>query len=154
MPSRALLPMLLTSALLAQSPAPVASPPERWQAVSTTASSVTGNVTFSPDRITFQNGKSLSLAPAGTNPAFQMNRQKVSATLFRITKPDDPVLLGGNRLCGGRTPRPVTFIVVWKHAPFGGDIDPRDMAVFSGDTLPANDDTVCATFSYEAGGHR
>src|SRR5215469_7291256 len=42
-----------------------AASPEQWEAVSTTAMSITGN-RFSPDRITFQNGQSLALARAGT----------------------------------------------------------------------------------------
>jgi hypothetical protein len=62
-------------------------------------------------------------------------------------KPDDPVLLRGNRLCG----QPVTFIAVWKHQPFGGDIDPRDLVVYSGGNPVAGYGNVCATYSYEAG---
>jgi hypothetical protein len=63
MPIRFLL-SLLACALVAQSPA-VAASPEQCEAVSTTAMAITGKVRFSPDRITFQNGKFLPLAPAG-----------------------------------------------------------------------------------------
>jgi hypothetical protein len=151
MPIRFLL-SLLACALVAQSPALAASP-EQWEAVSTTAMAITGNVRFSPDRITFQNGKFLALAPAGAITVIE-GRESRPATLYRVTKPDDPVLLQGTRLCGGRTPEPVTFIAVWRHQPFGGDVDPRDLIVYSGSASPATGGGhSCATYSYEAG-HR
>jgi hypothetical protein len=106
MPIRFLL-SLLACALVAQSPALAASP-EQWEAVSTTAMAITGNVRFSPDRITFQNGKFLAFAPAGAITVTE-GRENRPATLYRVTKPDDPILLQGTRLCGGRTPEPVTF---------------------------------------------
>jgi len=126
--TRGLAPLSLLA--FAQSPALAASL-EQWEAVSRTAMAVTGTVQFSADRITFQNGKFLPLAPAGTITVSE-GRESRPATLYRVTKPDDPVLLQGNRLCGGRTPDPVIFIVVWRHRPFGGDVDPRDLIVYSG----------------------
>jgi hypothetical protein len=101
-------------ALLASSPAGAA---EHWTAYSKTAESITGNVTFSPDRITFGNGKSLPLAVAGTVAGFETLGRRGQSTRFRVTSPDDPVLLNGNRLCGGRTPVPVTFIIVTQLPP-------------------------------------
>jgi hypothetical protein len=87
--------------------APSAAPAgEHWEAVSTTAISITGDVTFAPGRITFGNGKSLPLAAAGSVPGFGAPTGAVDATLYRVTAPDDPVLLHGNRLCGGRGPHP------------------------------------------------
>ena len=78
-------------------------------------------------------------------------RQTKQARLFRVTRPDDPVLQNGTRLRGGRTPEPVTSIAIWSCTPFGGDINPRDMVVFSGGAVPANADRSCASYSYEAG---
>jgi hypothetical protein len=151
MPIRFLL-SLLACALVAQSPALAASP-EQWEAVSTTAMAITGNVRFSPDRITFQNGKFLAFAPAGAITVTE-GRENRPATLYRVTKPDDPILLQGTRLCGGRTPEPVNFIAVWRPQPFGGDVDPRDLIVYSGSASPANGGGhSCATYSYEAGHH-
>jgi hypothetical protein len=66
------------------------------------AMAITGDVTLPPDRITFANHKSFPLAPAGTVPEFAAPMERVSATLYRVTAPDDPVLLHGNRLCEGR----------------------------------------------------
>ena len=100
---------LLALVLAARSPALAASP-EQWEAVSTTASSITGNVRFSPDRITFQNGKSLPLEPAGVVPQFGEAMGTVSATLYRVTKPDDPALLQGTRLCGGKEGTPARHL--------------------------------------------
>lgn len=148
MPIRLLLLSLLLFAFAAPSPA-LAAAPEQWEAVSTTALSITGNVRFSSDRIAFQNGKSVPLAPAGTVPAFGTPTGTANATLYRVTKPDNPALLRGNRLCGG----PITFIAVWKPAPVASDIDPREMAVFSGSARPtlAGGPDFCGTYYYEAG---
>jgi hypothetical protein len=150
----ALLPPLAAAALLAQSCAWAAPAGEKWEAVSTTAMGVTGDITFSPDRITFGNGKSLPLAPSGTLPAFGAPTENVSATLYRVTAPADPVLLHGNRLCGGPAAQGVTFIVVWKPARVASDVDPRSMAAFSGDVRPtaAGGPGFCGTYNYEAGG--
>jgi len=40
--------------------------PEQWQVTATTAAAITGNIGFSPDRIAFQNGEFLTLAPVGS----------------------------------------------------------------------------------------
>ena len=55
---------------------------------------------------TFANGKSLSLAPAGTASNFAWSGKK-TATLYRMTVPADPVLVHGNRLGGAKGPYPV-----------------------------------------------
>jgi hypothetical protein len=120
-----------------------------------TAISITGDVTISPDKITFGNGKSLPLAPAGSVPGFKGDDGKqVNATLFRVTVPDDPVLLSGQRLCGGQTARPATFIVAWtRERRFSGDPDLRTMAVFSSSARPtgAGGPGFCGTYNYEPG---
>jgi hypothetical protein len=136
-------------ALLAHGRAVAAPAGEHWEAVSTTAMSITGNVTFSPGRITFGNGKSLPLAPAGTIAKFGTGVESVTATLFRVTAPTNPVLIHGNRLCGG----PVTFIAVWKPTRIMSDVDPRGMAPFSGSARPtgAGGPDFCGTYNYEAG---
>jgi hypothetical protein len=140
---------LLVATLLESSSAWAAPAGEKWMAVSTTALAITGDVTFSPDRIAFGNGKSLPLAPAGAAPGFDWSGKK-TATLYRVTAPADPVLLHGNHLCG----QPVTFIAVWKPDLVGSDIDPRSMAAFSGSARPAvaGGPGFCGTYNYEAGG--
>jgi hypothetical protein len=101
---RAILLALPWTAIMAPASVWAASVGEKWEAVSTTAMAITGDLIFSPDRITFGNGKSLPLAPSGTVPTFSAPMESVNATLYRVTTPADPVLLHGNRLCGGRAP--------------------------------------------------
>jgi len=151
MPLRLLLGLLL----LAIAASAHAAAPEQWEAVSETAMAITGNVRFLPDRITFRNGKSLPLAPAGDIQAFGTPKETVSATLYRVRKPGDPVLLNGNRLCGGKGRQRVTFIAVWKPAPVGNDIAPRGMAAFSGSArlTVAGGSDFCGTYYYQTGHH-
>ena len=126
---------------------------QHWRPASTTADAITGAVIFSENKIAFGNGRSLPLAKVGKIAAFEGNGERVDATLYRVTAPADLVLLAGNHLCGG-TGRPAgaTYVVLWRPAPIGGDVDPRSMAVFSGKSAPKSDDdpTSCGTFNYEA----
>jgi hypothetical protein len=147
-------PALALALLLGVSGAWAAAAGEHWEAVSTTAMAITGDVTFSPERITFGNGNSLPLATSGTMPEFGAATGAVNATLYKVTAPDDPALLHGNRLCGGRAPQLVTFIAIWKPALVGSDIDPRSLAAFSGSVRPtaAGGPGFCGTYNYEAGG--
>src|ERR1035438_4897412 len=104
---------------------------EKWQATSTTAISVTGDVTFAPGKIQFQNGQSLPLAIVGHVPDFKGMGEKVDATVYRVTTPADPGLKNGNHLCGSGSPTvPVTYIAVWKPEALPGDKSPRSMAAF------------------------
>ena len=59
---RSMLPALALTALLAHSSPWAASAGEQWTAYSKNAIAITGNVTFSSDRLTFGNGRSLPLA--------------------------------------------------------------------------------------------
>jgi hypothetical protein len=140
--------------MLAASSARAASVNEQWKAASTTATSITGDITISANRITFGNGTSLPLAAAGRVPDFKIDVGKpVSATLFRVTAPEDPVLLSGHRLCGGEPPHPVTFIAVWRPAHVRGSVDLRTVAAFSGGEQPtrAGGPDFCGTYIYEPG---
>lgn len=121
---------------------------ERWQAISRTATSVTGDVQFSPDRIVFKGGKSLGLTPAGTIPGFEINGQVVPGAVYRLTKPEDPKLVAGNRLCGSG--RPVSYLVVTKPKPTFGDKAPRSLSVFTGDAPPSSAAATCGDYNYEA----
>ena len=83
-----------------------------WTPISRTAQTVTGRVTFAPSEITFQNGKSLTLARGGQmlfRP--EPKKKKVMADLYRVTPPDDPVLENGSKLCKGK---PVAYVIMWK----------------------------------------
>jgi hypothetical protein len=125
---------------------------EKWRATSTTAMSVTGDVTFMPTKIQFQNGQSLTLATVGPVSDFKVEGEKVQATVYRVTTPADLALKNGNHLCGSTGhSQPVTFIVTWNPEAFPGDKPPRSMAAFSGKDAPRSDDgpASCGVYNYE-----
>ena len=66
---------------------------EHWQATSTTAMSITGNITLAPGKITFATGKSLPLAAPVPLPGFRAEGRKVAATLYKVTTPADLQLI-------------------------------------------------------------
>lgn len=123
---------------------------ERWAADSNTAMSITGDVQFAPDRITFANGQSLPLVLAGTAPRFLVSSKRpVSATIYRVTTPANPKLLNGNQLCGNG---PTTFIALWNPAALSGASSPnREIDVFTGNQLPSgqSDANFCASYTYD-----
>src|SRR3546814_18964019 len=87
-----------------------------WTAASTTASSITGDVRFSGDKITFQNGKSLPLQKVGSVTVGDFVGKAVPAMLYKVTKPANLALLMENTLCGRN---PVTKIAVRLFPGFG-----------------------------------
>jgi hypothetical protein len=125
--------------------------PEVWEPASTTAMAITGRITLAPDRITFGNRASLPLEPAGEVTGFLADGQRVTATLYRVTEPGNPVLLRGSRLCGNG--RPIRAIAVWQPPPIGNAPPGQDrsLAAFSGTAPPkaADDPDSCGTFHYE-----
>jgi hypothetical protein len=152
MTSRTMLATGLMAALLLPT-AGAAAAAEQWEATSTTAMAITGNVTFSPDRITFKNGASLPLMLVGHAAAFEtVPNQRVPADLYKVTAPADPLLLNGTRLCGGGPiQKPVTYIAVWP-VPASGGRQGRGMNVFSGATPPQPSGSrtgECGLYFYE-----
>jgi hypothetical protein len=127
------------------SPAHAAGIPERWSASSHTATAITGDVQFSPSQITFENGKALPLTLFEKASSFKDDIEGgVMADIYKVVTPADPILLNGNRLCGGAKPLPVTFIAVWK--PKSGGVW---MASTSGATKPKDMSDICGTYGYE-----
>ncbi|MGH6843688.1 MAG: hypothetical protein ACRECU_02990, partial [Methylocella sp.] len=121
--------------------------PEKWSATSHTAMAITGDVRFSPSKITFENGKALPLTLFEKASLFKDDIEGgVMAHIYKVVTPSDPKLLNGNRLCGGAKPVPVTFIAVWK--PKSGGVW---MAPSSRTTKPKGMDDICGTYRYEPG---
>ena len=122
---------------------------ENWAPVGHLAQTVTGRVTFSPTEITFQKGKSLALTQ-GAQMLFrpEVKGKKVTADLFRVTQPDDPVLENGNKLCRGK---PVAYLIVWKSDKTGTAAASRSMAPFSGTKFSAGSPDDCGRYTYDAG---
>src|ERR1700758_4516300 len=134
----------LTATAIAQT----APAPENWTPVGRPAQTITGRVVFTPSEITFQNGKSLSLARGGQmlfRP--EAKAKKVMADLYRVTPPDDPVLENGNKLCKGK---PVAYVIVWKSQKVGSEADPRTLAPFSGQKFAPNSPDDCGRYTYDA----
>lgn len=125
--------------------------PESWTPVSRTAQAITGRVTFAPDKVTFQNGTSLPLAPGGQmlfRP--EPKGKKVLADLYRVTSPDDPSLENGSKLCKGK---PVAYLIVWKSEKAGNEVAPRTLAPFSGKKFSPGSPDDCGRYVYDAGSH-
>lgn len=139
------------SGLTATATAQTAPAPESWTPISHTAQTITGRVTFAPPEIKFQNGNSLSLAP-GSQMLFrpEPKKKRVTADLFKVVSPDNPLLENGNTLCKGK---PVAYVLVWKSERTGNEADPRTLAPFSGPTFMAGSPDDCGRYIYDAGRH-
>jgi hypothetical protein len=61
---------------------------EKWDPAGRAAAATTGRVVFSPSRITYENGKSLPLAAAGSTRFATDMGTTVSADVYRVIKPD------------------------------------------------------------------
>jgi hypothetical protein len=124
---------------------------EKWVATSRSAQTGTGHVIFTPGKITFQTGKSLSLAPAGQmlfRP--EAKKKKVMADLYRVPSSDEPALENGNKLCKAK---PVAYLIIWKSEKTGKETDPRTLAFFSGPNFTAGSPDDCGHYAYDAGAH-
>lgn len=108
---------------------------ERWQATSSTALSITGDLTISDHHITFGNGQSVELKPVGPR----------HPNTF-VLNPPDPVLQSGQRLCGGNPP---TFVQLVREG------DSLYFKVFEGPSIPPPTRGIslapgaCALYNYE-----
>ena len=132
--------------MIATAVAQPAAGPETWTPVSRNAQAVTGRVTLTPSEITFQNGKSLPLAPGGQmlfRP--EPKQKKIMADQYRVTAPDDAIAL-----CKGK---PAAYLLVWKSEKTGKEADPRTIAPFSGPKLNAGSGDDCGRYLYDAGAH-
>jgi hypothetical protein len=140
------------SLLLVLSATGIAQPtPETWTPIGRMAQTITGRVTFTQSTITFQNGKSLTLARGGQmlfRP--EPKQKKVMADLYRVTPPDDPVLENGNKLCKGK---PVAYLIVWKSEKIGNEASPRTLAPFSGQKFTPGSPDDCGRYTYDASAH-
>jgi hypothetical protein len=112
---------------------------EAYVAVSRTAMAVTGDIRMDDFEIVFQTRKKMAF-DALVGDSFVVGGRRVPASVYSVKRPEDPVLLGGNRLCGeGR----VTYMASW-----GGD---REMvlAVFTTQDKPSSDAEMCASYTYQ-----
>lgn len=105
---------------------------ETWQPVDKTAISVTGKVTFTPVKITFQTGKSMAIKAATGDGR--------DGQVFKVLTPADPPLIRGNKLCGRA---PVKYLLV-----VGQGSRDIGLSVYDGPAVPHMDTPSCGSFSY------
>ena len=106
---------------------------ERWTATSRTAEAITGNITLRSDQIIVAGGKSLPIKMLKDVSFTDDIGKTAPATIYQIVTPADPVLSGGNRICGGpKAGAPVQFIIIWHTQPISpGEGAGRAFAAYS-----------------------
>lgn len=119
-----------------------------WQALSRTASGITGDVTLTDTQLTFANGVSMAIEPTEHN-------RETGQTLFRVISRTNPPLLNGNLLCGNK---PVDYLLVQITGDVPGQSDMQLMAYYYPETLrlsqlPLKDGNdlsrqMCALYTY------
>lgn len=87
---------------------------EKWIATSTAGMAITGDIILSPRRLRTEHAD-FPLRVISDVPNFGGQFGPVPARVLAVTRPKNPVLLNGNRLCR----RPVRWIVV-SHLKDGG----------------------------------
>jgi len=136
---------LIPTALLVLSLTTAASAAEKLPAYGKTALSITGDVMLSAEKITFGNGKSVAVKKIASGREGKWDpiaSGTAKADVYELTKPEDPKLLRGNRLCGSGPVRYVAF--------FRTDDKLTEMVVFQpkADPFGSDPDRICATYTY------
>ena len=107
-------------------------------ALSTTASSITGDISFDDYEIVFGNGEKLVFEELIADH-FTVDGKDVPASVYSVKGPANPKLLNDNRLCGEN---PVTYVASW----LDGDV--TMLAVFETPEAPESSDDMCALYTY------
>jgi hypothetical protein len=84
---------------------------ERWSAVSNTAMSITGDVTFTPTHLRFANGKALAVQFVGIHTIPTASDATNGAShfdVYRVVGRGNLILLNHNAICG----QPPTYLTV------------------------------------------
>lgn len=110
-----------------------------YKAFSTTAESITGDISMDDFSITFANGESLSFSSL-LGDHFIVDGNRVNASVYSVANPSDPELENGNKLCGSGD---VSYLASWA----GGE-GLTIVAVFTGDEPPESSDEMCASYIY------
>lgn len=127
-------------ALLVAGATPALAEGDVYKAFSTTAESITGDISMDDFSITFANGKQLKFS-ALIGDHFVVDGERVNASVYGVEDPSDPELENGNRLCGAGD---VTYLASWS----GGE-GLTVVAVFTGDEPPASSSEMCASYTYQ-----
>jgi hypothetical protein len=145
---------ILTAAVAAVQTGRAEAAAAKWSAMSTTAMSITGDVTLSPTDLTMA-GTGYPLTHVATVPAQQRAgigqfiavTEPAAVDLYRIKIPGARKLRNGNTLCGGND---VAWLLV-----VSGSGPTLALAFFSGAAQPpldpnalSNSTALCGTFTY------
>lgn len=123
-------------------PATAAAPGvEKWVAYSNTAMSITGDILLSPKSLVAA-GKVFPLRVVADVPDFAGENGRTTARVLAVTKPVNPKLLNGNRLCGDK---PVRWIAVWRRDKSTLELDAYDSAH---QPTKSDDAGFCASYGY------
>lgn len=133
---RLFFPTALIAGVLAFSPALA----EDLTAISTTAMSITGDITLDDSEIVFSDGQSLAFDEL-VQDVFVVDGEEVSASVYSVAEPQTLELLNGNTLCGDGF---VTYVATW-----AGMDDLTIVAMFDTQDVPGSDAEMCASFTYE-----
>jgi hypothetical protein len=117
-----------------------------WQAMSRTATSITGDITVTANQITFQNGASLSIRAVDED-------SEQGITLYKVVSSNNPKLLNDNYICGNS---PVNYLSFKK---VGASLKPDlSMTVYYAKSLQlqnlvlpdqtTNTANICAIYNY------
>jgi hypothetical protein len=112
---------------------------DNYSAYSNTAMSITGDIELDDFEILFEGGEKLEFSDLVAS-SFIVDGEHVSASVYEVASPDDPVLMNGNRLCGMGD---VTYVANW-----GSGDGLTTVAVFTGDVAPESSDEMCASYTY------
>lgn len=137
--------LAVVATLVAILPGTAAAEIEHWAAMSKTAMSITGDIAIDGDRLTFADGKSITLRPyeMARNGDWAASGEELAGDVFKIEPPSDLKLKRGKRFCSS----PATFVVLWTYGE--GELT---LNVYSGAAAPLGSpdaDSLCATYSYE-----
>lgn len=111
-----------------------------WSATSTTAMSITGDITVTDAALQFADGQRMAWTLEDRRAGDWAGLgQQVEGAIYKVAEPADPTLLRGNTLCG----QPVTYIVL--SLVEAGDLG---MSVFTGASAPSDADGLCASYFY------
>jgi hypothetical protein len=112
-----------------------------WRPTNTAAVSITGPIILLPNRL-HAGEVDFPLRLDGMVAKFKADQGPIPARVYAVTRPVNPRLLNGARLCGDT---PATWIVVVPVPPDGLEID-----AFTATDKPAGQDSpgLCGTFSY------
>jgi hypothetical protein len=120
---------------------------ERWSAVSNTAMSITGDVTFTPTHLTFSNGKALAVQFVGIHAIPKASDATDGAShfdVYRVVSRGNLILLNHNTICG----QPPTFVTIL-HSSSSADVF---VNFYEGSAAPSrnwNDPrNLCASYTY------